>query len=1114
MNIYEIEFEYFDNLNLSQKDWENLLRNYHVFDEDALLIVQMFYQFENHFATIKDVAYMLGMTEWFVKNTINILGQKLRKELNFPLIKYSSKELNYIYMFIKYPDFTFELRRNLVLALKKLYPYLTIRFKHINNKIPIILSNRIENTHFLDIFKKKLYENYNIEEIEEKYNKPVTNVVDRSERIRYPLLRKYNFDLNIERILENYVDLSDYQIQWYTGKSYKTEYLRVFGIMDKKNNIIKKVYFNSGLNIMFHKFGINKEHLRISLVQGYEKFKFKEYLPDLWYEVLNHLNFIPNGFETFEDKQMSEDIFLYKTYDLEQIDEETLARDINNIIVTYIHILPIYKEILKRLEYNIKRGNEIKFTKKTDIIPQKDIHLKIRSEPVEKNYVENITKDNSHEIEAKKLKENEYGKNITEMQLDNIIKYFNYEKFMNSTDYISLNDFSKKDQEDIIKYNGCGNIVFHVKTKTEEFDEIWLFNNEEDQINPLKKNIYEIKPHEISKTKNLELFSNDEIESINVNFDYFDAEKIKKIIKENKKVAAKGDIEYTNYREITLNDFDDESKMLFKRYRGHGTISRTIVTRIGSNIVEKYSFDDVLGYIPFNEITDNTILGIHQENDNELKDDLIPNQNILRYQYSFEPFKKRDYDNLKRPLAIDFNYEGYMKNVNELINSSCFSDDEIESMFENNKQGLVYYCIQTSDNEIIRDCYRISKIYEHKENSMDYSHDDEAIDYDSDTSYMIRLLPYKLREKNNFTIPRFDIIGNGHWFYEDFLDFVQLSDFNSNDQEIIKNCNGCGCINIEIKTYDNRSFLEKWVFNDEISDDITKSIGIVPLELDEDIDSLSLTYNDIKEIKYKFEEYTKEMINSILDENEKKIIEGKEILSKSDEIIFEDFDDESKHLFKKYFGKGEIIRTTITKSGKYFEEIWELDNIDREVFISNIEDESKINIYSENLDNRLNSEFYPLQDFFRMKHSFKPYSDEKYEELALCEEFDYDDYIEKGSEFIECYEFTEDDRNDIDKYRDNGLVYYEFKTVTDEIIRDFYEIKYMVKHDVEKELLELKQEIDISLLSENELEEIKQYYNHYDLSVVPYKIDERNHFTVPEIEKVGSGNWYYKKLED
>lgn len=685
---------------------------------------------------------------------------------------------------------------------------------------------------------------------------------------------------------------------------------------------------------------------------------------------------------------------------------------------------------------------------------------------------------------------------------------FENNEFTITKDYISLEEFSKRDYEIVIYYNGCGNIVFHVKTINDEFDEIWVFANKDDQINPIYKKTYEIKPLKLSQTKNLELVKEGELESIDVSFDYFDESKLEKITKEKQKAIEKGEIEITDSMHFTFNSLDDESKTYFRLYNGHGDFKRELFTRDKKNHVVTYYFEGLDFDKNYKDLTDDTIIHILPCDSYDEYFDTCPEQNFIREELTFKPFNEDYYDTLKKPIKPDFNHEGYMKNVNELIESTCFTEDEISLMFENNKSGLIYYQFKTIKNEIIRDCYRISNIYNLNDTGIYYK-EDEVEEYNSENEYMIRILPYKLAKRNDFTVPEIEKFGIGYWYYDENLDFVSLSDFNGDDQDKILEYNGCGNIIMEIKS-NNDSFSEIWLFDEKINNEKSRLINIFQYEADEENNLLSLTYNDIKEIKYTFEPFSKEKIDELLDDIQKKIENNQEILSESEEINFGLLSDKSKKLFKKYAGKGEILRKVFTKLGKYFIETWEFDCVDRDILLSDINDDTILKLNSESLDNRLNYEFYPIQDLLKIEYSFKPFPNDKYEELSSIEEFDLENYMENGKEFVECFKFSTEDNKLIEEYKDKGLVYYEFKTIFNEVIRDYYEISKMTKHDVDKELEEWGEEIDLELLSEEEILEFKQEYDFYDLELIPYRLDERNDFTVPEIEKFGSGHWYYQ----
>lgn len=345
-------------------------------------------------------------------------------------------------------------------------------------------------------------------------------------------------------------------------------------------------------------------------------------------------------------------------------------------------------------------------------------------------------------------------------------------------------------------------------------------------------------------------------------------------------------------------------------------------------------------------------------------------------------------------------------------------------------------------------------------------------------------------------------------------DYISLKDFNEEDQQKIIEYNGCGNIIFDVKTK-FKHFQEKWLFNNK-NDKIEKyNESLIPIWPNEVSSTKNLELvgeNELVDIKLFFEPYTNEMIEDILENNKNKLDNHLEILSSTDEMKFSCFDKESQDLFKKYGGKGLIIRTIYTRMGRTFQEIWEFDFVDRDVKFNDLNDDTILHIYSESLDNKLNYELYPQQDFLRDEYHFKPFLDDEYEMLNnTVEDFDFDDYKKNYNEIIEGYNFTDEDYELIEKNKTKGYVYYEFKTIKNEIIRDYYEINMMYKHDINRELDELGKNLDLSQFSEKEIKEIKKSYDYYDFEIIPFYFGKRNNFTVPEIEKFGRGHWYYLK---
>ncbi len=343
-------------------------------------------------------------------------------------------------------------------------------------------------------------------------------------------------------------------------------------------------------------------------------------------------------------------------------------------------------------------------------------------------------------------------------------------------------------------------------------------------------------------------------------------------------------------------------------------------------------------------------------------------------------------------------------------------------------------------------------------------------------------------------------------------DYISLNNFSKEDQQKIIEFNCCGNIIFHVTTK-FKTFDEIWLFNNQYninnySDDLL--IPIWPYKISSTENLELIPEGDLEDIQISFEPYTKEMIDEQIVINKYNLDNKLDVLSFTDEVSFSSFDNKSKVLFKRYGGKGLIIRTVFSRLGRKFQEIWEFESVEREILLSEVNDDTILQIKSESLSNELNLEFYPEQDFLRVEYSFKPFSDEEYNLLKKTVEiFDYNKYLNKH-EFIECVEFTYEDNQLIEKYKSEGLVYYEFKTINDEIIRDYYEIVKLTKHNFDKELYLISQEMDLSHFSE-EIGEMKYDLDFYDLEVVPYNFGERNFLTINDFEIFGKGNWYYKK---
>lgn len=164
------------------------------------------------------------------------------------------------------------------------------------------------------------------------------------------------FTIDLQDILSNLVDKSEYECKFFFGENEWEEYPWV-GIRNKEVSTT----FQDGLFIIYYlDYHINQIYLSIN--QGLKKFSEsnKNILINRANELSNKLSFIPDGFIIDNDtpKYYSDETsVLSKCYNVNSLDETILIKDLKNILNIYQEIIPEYQKLTQTGNKEIENIN-------------------------------------------------------------------------------------------------------------------------------------------------------------------------------------------------------------------------------------------------------------------------------------------------------------------------------------------------------------------------------------------------------------------------------------------------------------------------------------------------------------------------------------------------------------------------------------------------------------------------------------------------------------------------------------------------------------------------------------------------------------------------------------
>lgn len=343
MKVYDIEFEYKDVLNIQKERWKQLLNNSEIFDENSLKIVQSIYQFEDHSANTSELEYISGINHNGINSILGYLAKRVKNSLNINESIFDENNMNLSLLFIIYDTntgFSFEIRKNLRQAIKEVFPELNMIYIHNPNGNPLLLSEDLTNCNLVDIFLRIGNEYENIKSNENYTGHPFKNEI------------KQAFNENMIQFLNKYFKLQNIDLSTHFGMgTWITN--PWFGLMDKKNNFQNTNYKNGFYLSFFIVNRSGKSFLELAINHGSQDFEYSKEFYDIWSNLLEYMNFIPNNFVIFNQEKLEDSEFIKKVYDLENLDEKSFEQDLRQIITVYEHLLPFYKKIMGDLDMDV-----------------------------------------------------------------------------------------------------------------------------------------------------------------------------------------------------------------------------------------------------------------------------------------------------------------------------------------------------------------------------------------------------------------------------------------------------------------------------------------------------------------------------------------------------------------------------------------------------------------------------------------------------------------------------------------------------------------------------------------------------------------------------------------